>query len=274
MATKADAVAARQRQQKIILAVGGVLLVGLLVLQGPKLFKHHGSISSSAAPAAGTTVTTTTGTTPAAGTTGTSTGGTAVPAVATGRPTGPAAEVAGVIVRSAGAPVAGTGQLWSLSRFKVKDPFVQQVADASGTPAGSSTSPSTPAAGGTGGASSAGGVVAPSTLSPVALGYATLMVNGKPQQLQLTQLFPKGQPTFVLLGVDKKFVKIGVAGGKFTGGAAVKLELGKPVTLMNTTTGQRFVIKLVFTGAQPEQIAGFKPTTTTASKQSSSATTP
>ena len=27
---------------------------------------------------------------------------------------------------------------------------------------------------------------------------------------------------------------------------------------MNTTTGQRFVMKLVFTGEQPEQIAGFK----------------
>jgi hypothetical protein len=92
----------------------------------------------------------------------------------------------------------------------------------------------------------------------VALAYATLMVNGKPQQLQLKQLFPKGQPTFVLLAVDKRSIKIGVAGGKFTGGGAVKLEFGKAVTLMNTTTGQRFVMKLVFTGAQPELIAGFK----------------
>jgi hypothetical protein len=270
MATKVDAVAAKQRQQKIILAVGGLLLVGLLVLQGPKLFKHHGSTSSSTAPAAGTS------TTPAAGTTGTSTSGTAVPAVATARPTGPAAEVAGVIVRSAGAPVARTGQLWSLSRFKVKDPFVRQVADTSSTVAGSTTSPSTPAKGGTGGASRVGGVAAPSTSSPVALGYATLMVNGRPQQLALKDIFPKGQPTFVLLGVDNKSIRIGVAGGKFTGGAAVKLELGKPVTLMNTTTGQRFVIKLVFTGTQPEHIAGFKPPTSTTitSKQSSSTTTP
>jgi hypothetical protein len=249
-----------------------VLLVGLLVLQGPKLFKHHGSTSSSAAPAAGTS------TTPAAGSTGASTGSTA-PAVANSRPTGPAAEVAGVIVRSAGSPPAGTGQLWSLSRFKVKDPFVQQVADASSASAasgsgGSTKSPLTPAT--AGGTANAGGVVVPSTPTPVAFAYATLMVNGKPQQLQLKQLFPKGQLTFVLLGVDQKFVKIGVAGGKFTGGAAVKLELGKPVTLLNTTTGQRFVIKLVFTGAQPEHIAGFKPTTTTAttSKQSSSTTTP
>jgi hypothetical protein len=53
-------------------------------------------------------------------------------------------------------------------------------------------------------------------------------------------------------------VNIAVAGGKFVGGAVVKLQLGEPVTLMNTATGQRFVMKLVFTGTQPEQIAGFK----------------
>jgi hypothetical protein len=36
------------------------------------------------------------------------------------------------------------------------------------------------------------------------------------------------------------------------------------VTLMNTATGQRFVMKLVYTGSQPEHIAGFKaPVTTT-----------
>ena len=52
MATKVvDAAAAKQRQQKIILIVGAVLLVGLIAIQGPKLLKH-GSSSSTAAPAA------------------------------------------------------------------------------------------------------------------------------------------------------------------------------------------------------------------------------
>ena len=104
------------------------------------------------------------------------------------------------------------------------------------------------------------------------------MVNGKPLQLTLKQVFPKVQPTFVLISVDKNFIKIGVAGGKFTGGGAVKLERGKAVTLMNTTTGQRFVMKLVFTGAQPEQIAGFKSPaaapSTAAVTQTTTASTP
>ena len=108
----------------------------------------------------------------------------------------------------------------------------------------------------------------------MAPGCATLIVNGKPQQLALKDVFPKGQPTFVLIGVGRKFIKIGVAGGKFTGGGAVKLQFGKAVTLMNTTTGQRFIMKLVFTGAQPEQIAGFKQPAATATTATAAAPTP
>src|SRR4029077_5945895 len=121
---------------------------------------------------------------------------------------------------------------------KVKDPFVQQVKVASSSSSSPGATGSTTGSSPTGGAA-AGVIAKPTTATPVALGYATLMVNGKAQQLQLKQLFPKAQPTFGLLPVDKKFIKIGVAGGKFTGGGAVKLEFGKAVTLMNTTTGQR-----------------------------------
>jgi hypothetical protein len=263
MATKVDAAAAKQRQQKIILVVGGVLLAGLVALQGPKLLNHKSSSSQSATPAVETTPTTTGGTT--------STGGTTVPAVVSGTRSGQAAEVAGVIIRPAGAPAARTGQLWSLSRFKPKDPFVQQVSEATGSPAAASGP--TASSGGGSAATPGGVVVTPSTSTPVALGYATLMVNGKPQQLGLKDVFPKGQPTFVLIGVGRKFIKIGVAGGKFTGGGAVKLQFGKAVTLMNTTTGQRFVMKLVFTGAQPEQIAGFKQPAATATPATSTQTT-
>jgi hypothetical protein len=249
MATKADAVAAKKRQQKIILAVGGVILAGLLVLQGPKLFKHHGGSSSSAAPSTATT-------TPTTGTTA-PTGGSTTPALATG---GASATLAGVILRPAGAAPAGTGQLWSLSRFPVKDPFVQQVKTSTST--GGATGAATGATGATkpsGGArGGALGTVTPTTSTPSVLAYATLMVNGRPLQLVWKDVFPKGQPTFVLLGVDKNFVKIGVAGGKFTDGDTVKLELGKRVTLLNTATGARFVMKLVYTGVQPEQIAVFK----------------
>jgi hypothetical protein len=279
MARKADIVAAKARKQKMTLIVLGVLFVGIAAFQGPKLMKQlKGSKSDTAAPATTTPSTSGTSTTPS--TSGTGTTGTAAPAALSGG-SGPTARVAGVILQPAGMPAAQRGQLWSLSQFKPKDPFVQQVkgpaAVAGSTPtstgAGSSPSP-TPAPTGTGAgtATGTGGVVTtPTTVSPALLAYATLLVNGKIQQLQLKQLFPKGLPTFVLLGVGKNFVKIGVAGGKFVGGGAVKLEIGKPVTVMNTTTGQRFVMKLTFTGAAPEQIAGFKPAagqTTTGGTQS------
>jgi len=270
MARKADIAAAKQRQQKKILIVLGVLFVGIAAFQGPKLMKQlKGHSSTTAAPATttdttGTDTTTTPTTTPATN----PYSGTTSPAVATG--SGPSAKVAGIVLRPAGPPAAQQGQLWSLSVFKTKDPFVQQVkgaASATGaTSTGAGSSPvSSPTPAPTGTAGSPSGAVTtpttPTTVAPALLAYATLLVNGKIQQLQLKQLFPKSLPTFVLLGVGKNSVKIGVAGGKFVGGGAVKLEIGKAVTVMNTTTGQRFVMKLTFTGAAPEQIAGFKPAT-------------
>ena len=57
--------------------------------------------------------------------------------------------------------------------------------------------------------------------------------------------------------MKKKQAKIGVAGGSFDDGQAVTLKLGKKVTLVNTATGVRYVLKLVYTGAQPEVIEGF-----------------
>jgi hypothetical protein len=279
MATKVDPAAAKQRQQKIILIVGAVLLAGVMAIQGPKLLKHgSSSSSSSAAPATSdsSTATPTDTTTPPV----TGTPGVAVATVKGGQ----SAQVAGVVVKTAGRPAAGAGQLWSLSRFKVKDPFVQQVKDStssgSGTGGSAAGAPTTPSngAGKTGGATTtAGGVVTPSTAVPAAYAYATLIVNGKVQQLTLKDVFPKAQPTFVLQSVGKKFITIGVVGGKFTGGQAVKLELGEKVTLMNTATGQRFVMKLVRTGDQPEQIAGFKtpaPSSATTSTQPTTAATP
>jgi hypothetical protein len=273
MATKTDVIALKQRKQKMILIAGAVVLAGLLALQGPKLLNRNSSSSSSSEPATTTETTTADGTvTPPAVTP--STGGTTAPPV-TGR--GPSAEVAGVVLRPAGTASAGTGQLASLTRFRAKDPFVPQVAGeqtGSGTTDGGTAATTGAPTGsgktegnGTTTGTTGGAIVTPSTETPVAFAYATVLVNGKPQQLQVKQVFPKGQPTFVLTAVAKGFVKIGVAGGKFAGGSAVKLEKGKTVTLMNTSTGQRFVMKLVFTGEQPEQIAGFNPgsggTTTT-----------
>jgi hypothetical protein len=243
MATKVDAAVAKQRQQKIILVVGALLLVGILAFQLPRMMKSKKATTATAAQ-----------TQSGASATGTdTTATTTTPNIAAGA-TGPATRVAGVVVRSAGAPKAQTGQLWSLSRFKVKDPFVQQVDDKIVADSGSTKPDATGAAPGT----TDSGTVTPTTSTPAALAYATLMVNGRAQQLTLLDVFPKGQPTFILKAVAKKYVMLGVAGGKFVGGQAVKLELGKRVTLMNTATGQRFVIKPVYVGSQPEHIATFK----------------
>jgi hypothetical protein len=287
MATKlVDAAATKQRQQKIILVVGGLLLAILLVIQGPKLKNQlSGSKKSNSSAPTATTPDTSTGTTTPSTTPTTTTPatGTVTPGTASSVPTvgGQSAQVAGIVIRTGAKPQPQSGQLWSLSRFKVKDPFVQQVSPATGTSTGASTgasgypggtkspSASTPKTG----AVTGGAVVTPSAPAAAAeaFAYATLMVNGKPLQLQLKQLFPKAQPTFVLSGVTKRTIKIRVAGGRFTGGTAVVLELGKRVTLMNTTTGQRFIMKLVFTGSQPEQIAGFKQPAQT---QTTTASTP
>jgi hypothetical protein len=280
MATKVNAAAAgaKRRQQIIVLAVGGVLLAGLVMLQAPKIM-HHGkksSTTSASTSASSSSTDSATSNTTTSADTGSTTGSTTTPSATPATPApapitanGPAAKVAGVIVRSAGAPLPAEGHLWSLSRFKARDPFVQQVSDASAAaapgPSGStsasktaSSGGSTPAAGGVKTGTGKVSVVVPTTITPAAIAYVTLMVNGNAQQLTLKDVFPKAQPTFVVRGVAKNVVKIGVAGGKFVGGAVVKLELGKAVTLMNTATGQRFVMKLVYTGSQPEQIAGFK----------------
>ena len=87
--------------------------------------------------------------------------------------------------------------------------------------------------------------------------------------MQVKGTFPTPEPLFVLRSLTKKQAKISVAGGSFDGGKPVTLKLGKKVTLVNTATGVRYVLKLVYTGAQPEVIEGF----TTAADQRAATTT-
>lgn len=255
MATKPDLKAKQKaRNQKIILGVGGVLLVGVLAMQLPKMLKH--SSSSSAPPPATITNADGTITTP--------------PPVSTpGSPAVPinvsaskrSALVAGVTLSPATTPDAAQGQLWSFSRFKTKDPFVPQVRDSSSAgPTTSSPSGAPGTAGGTtgspGGTSNPPAVAAPPT-------FATLTVNGRIQKLTLKDAFPKADPIFILVNLKGDTARIGVAGGAFTAGNTVVIQIGKKVTLMNTTTGQRYVVKLVYVGATPETIAPFSAATAT-----------
>jgi hypothetical protein len=242
MAQKPDIAAAKARKQKIILVVAGVALVGMAVIQVPKLMKGGSQpVAVAAAPVAAAT------TSPAA----------AVMSPTT-RTFKPAAYVAGVALPGGTTVVVAKSQLVSFTLFDAKDPFVQQVGDGTGAaqaaaPAAAVTETAPPATGEPAPASAAG----TSTPPPAPVIYATVMFNGKPQQLQVKQKFPKGDPLFVLVSLKKQQAKIGVAGGSFENGQNVTLTLGKKLTLLDTATGVRYELKLVYTGATPEQIEGF-----------------
>ena len=252
-----DTAAAKAKKQKIILIVGGVLLLAVAALQGPKLMKHGGS-AAAPAPAAAPSAT-----------------GTPVPAAVTAAPVKGSAVVAGVALPRAAAVKVETSQLASFTLFEVKDPFVQKVGAES---AADATAPSADqGAGSTGtntssspdstGSAPAGTGTAPAAPAPII--YATIDFNSKPQQVEVKGTFPTPEPLFVVRSLTKKQAKISVAGGSFDGGQPVTLKLGKKVTLVNTATGVRYVLKLVYTGAQPEAIEGF----TTAANKSAATTT-
>ena len=143
------------------------------------------------------------------------------------------------------------------------------AADLRADQAAGSTGPNASSpAGSTGSAPAGTGDTAAPPPAPII--YATIDFNAKPQQVQVKDTFPTPEPLFVLRSLTKKQAKISVAGGSFDGGQPVTLKLGKKVTLVNTATGVRYVLKLVYTGAQPEVIEGF--TTATDATTSAAAT--
>jgi hypothetical protein len=255
MAQKPDIAAAKARKQKIILAVAGVALLGMAAIQVPKLMKSDSQ--PTAAPAA-------TGIAPAAA--GTPAPTVAVAVTSTNGTLKPAAYVAGVALPGGSTTVVvAKSQLASFTLFEAKDPFVQQVSDqvdtGQGAPATASGTGSTAPAAGSGAAATGNNGTSTAAPPPPPIAYATIMLDGKPQQLQVKQKFPKAEPLFVLVGLKKKEAKIGVAGGAFDDGGKLTLALGKKLTLVNTATGVRYELKLVYTGSVPETIEGFSTAT-------------
>jgi hypothetical protein len=244
MAKTIDTSAAKQRKQKIILTVLGVVLLAVAAIQVPKLLGGSESTPAVAAEATDTTGATS-GSGAAAGSTTTTT---TVPAGV------PRAVLVGVTVGSAGRAPAGEGQLRSFTLFKSKDPFKQSLpAETSGstTPTGEPTlSDTQPGGGSTGGGTS----TAPAPGAPL---FATISVNGKDVPIEVKDLFPPQQQLFVLVSLKEKTAKIAVAGGAFTDAQTITLRLGKNLTLVNTATGARYALKLLFVGDQPEQVEGF-----------------
>ena len=259
MAKKADFAAAKQRKQKMILIGGGVLFLALAAFQGPKLWKQLHPSTPAPAPVAAPSPAATgaPGTTPAT-----------VSVVAVHAPAAQKASLAGVVVVADQPVKPSAGQLASFSRFVAKDPFVQQegAADATAAPATSSTPAPAPSEPSTAPATSTastpvlsglgGGKVTPAPLPPPTA--AIMSVNGVNQVLSLKARFPKSDKVFVLVSLKRHSAKIGVVGGAYTGGAkTITLRTGRKLTLLNTATGVRYVIKLVYVGADAEQITGF-----------------
>jgi hypothetical protein len=263
------ALAARQRKQKIIVAVGGVIFLALAAIQGPKLWKQ---LNPPPANTAASATSTSSGTSaPATGVAGASAPRVTAASLAATAPKSATTQLAGVIIVREQPAQPGEGQLGSFSRFESKDPFVQQVSpDALPTPAEltraatgnpTPTAPKPTAGTTTGTTVGPGGVVTVGTGTAAPLPAATmamLRINGKLQTVELKKRFPSSDKAFVLRSLRPGSATFGVAGGSFAGGVGtLTVRLGRSVTLVNTATGVRYVIKLVYVGADAAQVTGF-----------------
>jgi hypothetical protein len=87
---------------------------------------------------------------------------------------------------------------------------------------------------------------------------AFIKVNGKLQRVDLKGRFPSSDRVFVLRALTGSLAKIAVAGGSFAGrDATLTLRVGHAVTLVNTATGVRYVVRLLFVGSTADRVAGF-----------------
>ena len=251
---------AKAKRQKMIAAVGGVILVGLLAFQVPRTMKLMKSEDTTASSTPVST-TTTAGSTPLAppALDGSATAGTgaAVPS-----PTVTSSD--GVSDPSNPLPPSA-GQLVSFSKFKGKDPFHQQIVDcgrttgdgaaaggascagvAKATPKAASSKAAASKAAATAGSVTAKGFTGGSiAVAPGRVTKATITVNGLASVVSVGASFPAAAPVFTLVSLTPRAAKIGIVGGTYESGApTVTLAKGKTVTLMNTADGTRYVLRV------------------------------
>jgi hypothetical protein len=235
-----DTLKAKQKRQKIIAAVLGVVFLGVAAFEGPKVWKQ---LHPASAPA-----TLSYNEKPAAATT---TGTPSLAAPTLGGSPAPTPTPSDSSLASTSAPPVADGQLSSFSLFASKDPFAQQLSD---NPV---TSSSTPSAGGSSAGSGSSGSSGPSSssggrASAPRPGTAVISVNGTLYSVAVGNDFPDAsgtdpslQPLFHLVSVTAHTAKISIVGGSYASGApAVTLRENKPVTLMNTADGVRYKLIL------------------------------
>jgi hypothetical protein len=257
MAKKFDA-KAKAKRQKIIAAVGGVILIGVLAFQVPRTMKMLNQKGADTSAPASTTATVTT---PLS-----STGSAATVVSAGGGGDG--------LVDPDSVPAPQSGQLLAFSRFRTKDPFSQQLdltCEGGGASSDGSTGAGCGSGSGSGSTSSSSASPAKGKKEPTAPSSegeavapagppaakapapkpttATISVNGQSESVSVGAQFPASNPTFTLVSLTNTSAKIGIAGGSLeSGGATVTLQKNKPLTLMNTADGTRYVLRLISVG--------------------------
>jgi hypothetical protein len=247
MAKRVDPMKAKAAKQKKIAIGLVVLLVAVLVIQGPKMLNmlkgQKPAAAVSTEPSGPAVVAPAAGGPAVAPPTGTATTG------ATPAPT--AATDLASVPDSDQAPVVDDGQLATFERFSSKDPFAQQaqpVVAKAPPPAKTEPAKGSVVTGGddttAGGFTTGGGSSGTATRATA----TSIAVNGAAENVTVKVPFPAAEPTFVLVSVakDGKSVQIGVDGGEYAnGGETLKLLLGKKITLQNTADGRRYELELL-----------------------------
>jgi hypothetical protein len=233
---------AKDKRAKKLAVGGAVLLAVVIAFEVPKVLKHGGS-SSSAPPAATTTAAAGAPTAPATAP-ATTPPGTAAAAVL------PTTTGSTKLPDSDQAPKRSKSQLYTFSRFAGKDPFVQQVTDlAAGQPDAETTAAVTHSAASAPATAAPASSSGPQTSSARTLaksGAVTISVNGKIQTVRLGASFPSSNPLFRLVSVVRGVAKVGIANGSYASGTqTVALTAGKTLTLVDTSTGAHYKLRLV-----------------------------
>ncbi len=239
-----DIRAAKDKKMKKVAIALGVVFVAVLAFEVLPMVMHKGG-SPAVAPAASTTAT-------SAPTTGTPAPATTPPGVAAAAVT---PTTSTKLTNSDQSPNVGKAQLYSFSNFTGRDPFAQQISnatagqsDASGQGAqgnatqNSSTSSSSTTSTGT----TAALTQHQSTRTLAVTGAARIAVNGRVQVVKVGASFPSTNPLFRLVSVTNGVARIGIAGGSYSSGAkSVTLRAGRSLTLVDTADGVHYQIRLV-----------------------------
>lgn len=208
---------AAERRKKLILVGLIVVFVALLAFQLPRMLK--GSDSSTTAPAA----------------------------ISTAAPAGSSAAPASARPAAPGSPA----RVRAIRKLPARDPFVPLIRE---NAASASAVPATPVTSRPRVLRSAR-VTIPNRVAPVQTPRravaravkptaAVIVANGHRLVVGVRQAFGVGDATFRLVSVDRKTMRLQVAGGSFAGSRrTITVRKGHRVTLVNTATGVRYSVR-------------------------------